>query len=231
MSAPNVVSLIISSDANICPCPRQSPSWPARHRASTQLPAIHLLRNLRAVDKESRPTPARLSALSVLVFGGSMPLGRLARIEGVTSPTMTRIVDGLVVLGLAEQRTHPDSARLVMVVATDRGHNLMETAAERRFGAIANGLGAARRRPEAVRAAAAALRDLATRVMSKVHRPVDAGSPTGAMYRSAGSSRCRGHGEESPVHVFTKLGVADRTAAVTAALDWGLISLPRRTPG
>jgi DNA-binding NarL/FixJ family response regulator len=30
------------------------------------------------------------------------------------------------------------------------------------------------------------------------------------------------------VHVFAKLGVADRTAAVTAALDRGLITLPRR---
>jgi DNA-binding NarL/FixJ family response regulator len=29
------------------------------------------------------------------------------------------------------------------------------------------------------------------------------------------------------VHVFNKLGVADRTAAVTAALDRGLIRLPR----
>lgn len=29
------------------------------------------------------------------------------------------------------------------------------------------------------------------------------------------------------VHLFTKLGVADRTAAVTAALDRGLITLPR----
>jgi DNA-binding NarL/FixJ family response regulator len=29
------------------------------------------------------------------------------------------------------------------------------------------------------------------------------------------------------VHVFAKLGVADRTAAVTAALDRGLIRLPR----
>ena len=33
------------------------------------------------------------------------------------------------------------------------------------------------------------------------------------------------------VHVFAKLGVTDRTAAVTAALERGLISLPRRTPG
>jgi DNA-binding MarR family transcriptional regulator len=129
--------------------------------------AIHLLRNLRAVDKESGLTPARLSALSVLVFGGTMPLGRLARIEGVTSPTMTRIVDGLEALGLAERRTHPDSARLVMVAATGSGHRLMDAAAERRFAAIAHGLEAL---PDidrrAVRAAAAALRDLATRLVS-----------------------------------------------------------------
>ena len=72
--------------------------------------AIHLLRNLRVVDKESGLTPARLSALSVLVFGGSMPLGRLARIEGVTSPTMTRIVDGLAALGLASG-VHTRTAR------------------------------------------------------------------------------------------------------------------------
>ena len=32
------------------------------------------------------------------------------------------------------------------------------------------------------------------------------------------------------VHVFGKLGVTDRTAAVTAALDRGLIDLPGRTP-
>ena len=130
--------------------------------------AIHLLRNLRVVDKESGLTPARLSALSVLVFGGAMPLGRLARIEGVTSPTMTRIVDGLAALGLAERRPHPDSARLVVVAATHRGHRLMETAAERRFAAIARGLGSLPDDDrEAVHAAAAALRDLASRLVSE----------------------------------------------------------------
>ena len=57
--------------------------------------AIHLLRGLKAVDRRSGLTPARLSALSVLVFVGAMPVGRLAEIEDVASPTMTRIVDGL----------------------------------------------------------------------------------------------------------------------------------------
>jgi hypothetical protein len=39
--------------------------------------AIHLLRGLRAADRQSGLTPARLSALSVLVFGGPTSLGRL----------------------------------------------------------------------------------------------------------------------------------------------------------
>ena len=40
--------------------------------------AIHLLRGLRAADRASGLTPARLSALSVLVFGGPCTLGELA---------------------------------------------------------------------------------------------------------------------------------------------------------
>ena len=82
--------------------------------------AVHLLRALRSTDRAAGLTPARLSALSVLVFGGPCPLGRLARTEDVAGPTMTRIVDGLCDLGLAERRPHPDGGRLVLVAA-DRG--------------------------------------------------------------------------------------------------------------
>ena len=111
--------------------------------------AIHLLRGLRETDRQSGLTPARLSALSVLVFGGPTPLGRLAKIEGVASPTMTGIVDGLCDLGLATRSGHPDSARLVMVIATDAGVRLMGAAAERRFKVI---IAALQRLPESERA-------------------------------------------------------------------------------
>ena len=47
--------------------------------------AIHLLRGMRAVDRSSGLTPARLSALSVLVFGGPCTLGQLARTEDVSA--------------------------------------------------------------------------------------------------------------------------------------------------
>jgi DNA-binding MarR family transcriptional regulator len=102
--------------------------------------AIHLLRGMRAIDRESGLTPARLSALSVLVFGGPCSLGRLAAIEGVAGPTMTRIVDGLVQLGLAVRQPHPDSARSIRISATAEGEKLMEAARRRRIDTIAEAL-------------------------------------------------------------------------------------------
>jgi DNA-binding MarR family transcriptional regulator len=114
----------------------------AEAAAALNTGAIHLLRALRRVDRESGLTPARLSALSVLVFGGPCTLGRLARIEDVAGPTMTRIVDGLAELGLARREAHPDSARSVLISATRRGEELMRAAAQRRVDAIVAGLGA-----------------------------------------------------------------------------------------
>jgi DNA-binding MarR family transcriptional regulator len=98
--------------------------------------AIHLLRGMRTVDRQTTLTPARLSALSVLVFGGPVTLGRLASLEGVAGPTMTRIVDGLVELGLAVRQPHPDSARLVRIAATADGEDLMQAARRRRIEAL-----------------------------------------------------------------------------------------------
>ena len=54
--------------------------------------AIHLLRRVRKQDVATGEGPARLSALSVLVFGGPKTLGELAAAEQVKPPTMSRIV-------------------------------------------------------------------------------------------------------------------------------------------
>src|SRR4051812_10921598 len=102
--------------------------------------AIHLLRAMRVVDRQSGLTPARLSALSVLVFAGPCSLGRLATIEGVAGPTMTRIVDGLVQLGMARREPHPDSARSVRVSATPEGESLMQAARSRRIDVLVRAL-------------------------------------------------------------------------------------------
>ena len=102
--------------------------------------AIHVLRSLRAVDRLAGLTPARLSALSVLVFGGPCSLGTLAGAEGVAGPTMTRIVDGLIDAGLAERQPHPTDGRAVLIAATAEGDALMRAAQRRRIEALAAAL-------------------------------------------------------------------------------------------
>jgi len=127
--------------------------------------AIHLLRALRATDRAAGLTPARLSALSVLVFGGPSPLGRLARTEDVAGPTMTRIVDGLCDLGLAERRPHPDGGRLVLVAATAEGEQVMRAAQQARIDTI---VAALRALPAADRAAIAAASPALLRLADRV---------------------------------------------------------------
>src|SRR5215218_2677481 len=95
--------------------------------------AIHLLRRVARVDVESGIGPARLSALSVLVYLGALTLGELADAERVTAPTMTRVVDGLERDGLARRKPHPEDGRSVRVVVTPRGHRLFQHARRRRL--------------------------------------------------------------------------------------------------
>ena len=102
--------------------------------------AIRLLRSLAAVDRQAGLTPARLSALSVIVFAGPRQLGELASAEGVAGPTMTRIVDGLVAAGLAERRPDPRDRRASEIAATPAGEVLMRAAAGRRIAAIASAI-------------------------------------------------------------------------------------------
>src|SRR5919204_601997 len=64
--------------------------------------SIHVLRRVAREDAASGLSAARLSALSVLVFGGPRTLGELAAAERVRPPTITSIVRGLEDAGLAE---------------------------------------------------------------------------------------------------------------------------------
>ncbi|MBI3647651.1 MAG: MarR family transcriptional regulator [Actinobacteria bacterium] len=56
--------------------------------------ALHLSRRLRTEGDELGLSPPRLSALSVVVDTGPISVGELASTEGVTPPTMSRLVDG-----------------------------------------------------------------------------------------------------------------------------------------
>jgi DNA-binding MarR family transcriptional regulator len=107
----------------------------ALHSAS-----IHLLRKVREEDEASGVGPARLSALSVLVFGGPRRLTDLARAEQVRPPTMTKVITGLEAAALARRTAHPEDGRAIRVEATARGRRLLVVGRRRRVGRLARGL-------------------------------------------------------------------------------------------
>lgn len=94
--------------------------------------AIHLLRQVRVQDAASGLAPARLSALSVLVFGGAMSLNELARAEQVRPPTMSRIVDALESESLIRRTVNPHDRRAVVLEATEKGTAILWQGRKRR---------------------------------------------------------------------------------------------------
>jgi DNA-binding MarR family transcriptional regulator len=104
--------------------------------------AIHLLRRISRDDGADGVTGARLSALSVLVYGGPQTVSALARREGVATPTMTRIVDALVRDRLVTRTSVAADRRLVRLEVTDVGRNLMERGRARRIERLAAEVGA-----------------------------------------------------------------------------------------
>ncbi len=119
---------------------RSSPARRAAVADALHSAAIHLLRRVRQEDAEAGIGPARLSALSVLVFGGPQRLTDLARAEQVRPPTMTKVVSGLEAAGLARRVADPDDARAVRVEPTARGQRLLVAGRRRRVDRLARGL-------------------------------------------------------------------------------------------
>jgi DNA-binding MarR family transcriptional regulator len=94
--------------------------------------AIHLLRRVREVDEWMEITPARASALSVLVFGGSRTLTELAQAEQVTGATMSRLVTAMEAEGLVRREPHENDARAVRLHATAKARRILEKGRARR---------------------------------------------------------------------------------------------------
>jgi DNA-binding MarR family transcriptional regulator len=94
--------------------------------------ALHLLRRIRKVDEASGLSAARLSALSVLVFGGPTTVGALARAEQVSAPTMSRLVSGLERDGFVAREAAEEDARSVRVRPTPKGRRVLVQGRERR---------------------------------------------------------------------------------------------------
>ncbi|MGH7629526.1 MAG: MarR family winged helix-turn-helix transcriptional regulator [Gemmatimonadales bacterium] len=102
--------------------------------------AIHLLRRLRKHDAATGLTAARLSALSVVVFGGPVTIGQLASAEQVSAPTMTRLSGAMERDGLVKRERDSRDARVVWLRATPKGGRLLRAGRRRRVAALAGEL-------------------------------------------------------------------------------------------
>lgn len=108
----------------------------ALHRA-----AIGLLRGIKTADQETGLSPPRLSALSVLVFGGPQSLASLAKAEGVKPPTMSKLVAELEHEGLVEKSADPKDGRGLVIAATAQGKKVMLQGRDRRLALLKERLG------------------------------------------------------------------------------------------
>lgn len=102
--------------------------------------SIHLLRRARVADRKSGLSPERLSLLSVLAYAGPQSVNRLAEIESVSPPAISRTVTSLESLGLALRKRSSKDARTVTVYATAKGRRLVEIGRRRRLEHIADEL-------------------------------------------------------------------------------------------
>ena len=99
--------------------------------------AIQLLRRLRREDVKAGMTGPRLSALSVIVFGGPITLGELAAAEQVRPPTMTRLVRALEREQLVRRGSDPTDGRIVRLRATRKGEAVLHAGRTRRVRRLA----------------------------------------------------------------------------------------------
>jgi DNA-binding MarR family transcriptional regulator len=102
--------------------------------------AIHVLRRAQEADSTAALSPARLSALSVVVFREPLTLGALAEAEGVRSATMSGIVKGLEEAGLIRRKPHGSDRRAILLEATAAGRRTLRRARKARIDAIASAL-------------------------------------------------------------------------------------------
>lgn len=106
-------------------------------------------------------TAPKSSALSVLVFGGPSTLSRLAQLEQVRPPTMTRLVAELERQGLVARRPDAGDRRVVWIHPTERARRVLLEGRARRVARLEEDL--RKLRPAEFRRLAQAL-DLLERV-------------------------------------------------------------------
>lgn len=99
--------------------------------------AVRMLRRVRAVDVGMDLDGPRASLLSVLAFGGPQPVTRLAEIEQVSPPAITKLVTALEAEGLVVRERSATDRRVVLVTATTAGRQRLERGRAARVRAVA----------------------------------------------------------------------------------------------
>jgi DNA-binding MarR family transcriptional regulator len=99
--------------------------------------AIRVLRFARTVDTGMDLDGPRASALSVLVFVGALPLSRLAELEQVSPPAITKTIAALEAAGLAVRERSTADRRVVYARATAAGRALLQRGRRARVRRIA----------------------------------------------------------------------------------------------
>lgn len=117
--------------------PEQAPDTPeteldlGRLASDLRLACMRISRRVRFESTDAGMAPHQFSAL-VRLEDGPMTPGRLAEIENVAAPSMTRTVAGLVEAGWVVRRADPGDRRAVLVELTDLGRDTITGTRARR---------------------------------------------------------------------------------------------------
>ncbi len=103
----------------------QGEPWAPVDLAERLRRAIVLLRRQSRRQDPPEMSIAQISALVTVVRCGPLGVGRLAELEVLPSPAVTRLADKLEEAGLVERHPNPADRRGVLLAATDAGKDLV----------------------------------------------------------------------------------------------------------
>jgi DNA-binding MarR family transcriptional regulator len=94
---------------------------------------IYASRRLRELDHELGLSPARFSLLATLRYRGPQKVGRLAQLEAVSQPTVSKLINALEQDGLVQRRPDAADGRACLVQLSPAGRALVRRARARKI--------------------------------------------------------------------------------------------------
>ncbi len=108
--------------------------------AEVNIAVGRIVRQLRRSTEFGSLGPASAAALSTLLQRGPMRLGDLAHHEGVTAPTMSRMVSAMDKQGYLHRIADPEDGRAQLLVPTDAARSLVTDITSVRVQRVADAL-------------------------------------------------------------------------------------------